>query len=60
MQIKEKVNEKQSGGFGSSLLHVPLNLALVKNRKSINNEFQSEQGRRHEGEISLHFSHVSP
>lgn len=35
MQIKQKVNEKQSGGFGSSLLHVPLNLALVKNMEGL-------------------------
>lgn len=50
MQIKQAVNEKQSGGFGSSFLRVPLNLASFKNTKSIDTEFQSELRRRHGGE----------
>lgn len=46
MQIKQKVNEKQSRGFGSSVLHVPLNLALVKNMESLSimNSSQSKEG----------------
>lgn len=46
MQIKQKVNEKQSEGFGSSLLRVPLNLALVKNIESLSimNSSQSKEG----------------
>lgn len=46
MQIKQKVNEKQSRDFGRSLLHVPLNLALVKNTESLSimNSSQSEEG----------------
>lgn len=45
MQIRQKVNEKQSGGFGRSLLHVPLNLAWVKNPESLSimNSSQSEE-----------------
>lgn len=46
MQIKQKVSEKQSGGFGSRLLHVPLYLALVKNTQSLSimNSSQSKEG----------------
>lgn len=41
MQIKQKVNEKQSGGgFGSTLLHVsPLSGSGKEHGKSVNNEF---------------------
>lgn len=49
MQIKQAVNEKQSGGFGSTFLRVPLNLASFKNTKSIDTEFGSEHRRRHGG-----------
>jgi len=59
MQIKKKVNEKQSGGFGSSLLHVPLYLALVKNTESLL-IINSEQGRRHEGKSASTFHLGAP
>lgn len=47
MQIKQAVNEKQSGGFGSSpFLRLPLNLALFKNTESLSilNSSQSTEG----------------
>lgn len=46
MQIKQAVNEKQSGGFGSSFLRVPLNLASFKNTESLSilNSSQSTEG----------------
>lgn len=47
MQIKQKVNEKQSGGvLAAEFLHVPLYLALVKNMESpsIMYSSQSEEG----------------
>lgn len=60
MQIKRKVSEKQSGGFGSSLLHVPLNLALVKNTEnlSIINTSQSMEGEKKGNQTPI--SPVSP
>ena len=43
MQIKDKVKEKNKARIlAAAFLHVPLNLALVKERgKSIINEFQN-------------------
>lgn len=62
MQIKQAVNEKQSGGFGSSFLRVPLNLASFKNTKSIDTEFGSEHRRRHgeKTQINKNQSSFSP
>lgn len=58
MQIKQAVNEKQSGGFGSTFLRVPLNLASFKNTKSIDTEFGSEH--REKTQINKNQSSFSP